>query len=393
MMKPTRDELNELARKWLSGTITPDEKAVLDQWYDYDADTAIQRTKNEAEEDQQAERMLANIHERKAKVIPMRRKWQMPAAAAAILIVIGAAGYFYTRQVKPAVETASVLPEDFAPGSNKAILTLSGGKKIVLNDAKNGELANEGNTLISKTADGDVVYRAAPLSAQGRDAAGREVNEYNTMTTPRGGQYHLTLADGTGVWLNAASSITYPSAFKGKDRQVEISGEVYFEVAHDASKPFRVKNGAEVVEVLGTHFNINAYQNEGSSRTTLLEGSVRIAYLSPSGRDAEGREGIILKPGQQAIRSNNTFKINAVETGEVVAWKNGYFQFVDADIETMMRQIARWYDVDIEFEGPVTKETFTGRISRFRNISQVLKIVQSSRSVQLTYQGRRIIVR
>lgn len=302
-----------------------------------------------------------------------KRLWTTIAATATIVLTLSAWLFYFNHQ--PATQATATLTEDFKPGSNKAILTLVGGKQIILTGAKNGQLANEAGTVINKTDDGEVIYNNGQTE--------NKTSVYNTMTTPRGGQYHLTLADGTIAWLNAASSITYPVAFWGKQRQVEITGEVYFQVAHNAAKPFLVKSKDQTVKVLGTHFNINAYDNEGTIKTTLLEGSVAVS--------ADGKEQI-LKPGQQSILNNHKIEVSETDVPEAVAWKDGYFQFVNSDIQAIMRQISRWYDVEVIFEGPITKETFTGRISRFRNISEALKIIQSSKGVHLTYSGRRIMV-
>jgi Fe2+-dicitrate sensor, membrane component len=296
-------------------------------------------------------------------------------AAAILLILLSAGGYFLLIKHQPVLQYSKTLKEDFGPGSNKAILTLSNGRQIILTNAKTGRLAIQGQTVIRKTADGEIVYSPSSRSSS---------VVMNTMSTPRGGQYHLTLSDGTDVWLNAASSITYPVVFTGNDREVIITGEVYFQVAHNTSKPFLVKSGAQTVKVLGTHFNINAYADEASIKTTLLEGSVEVSAVGT-------RQTI--KPGQQTEFENNSLKISVADTNEAIAWKDGYFQFVDADIESVMRQISRWYDVDVTFEGPVTKQRFTGRISRLRNISKVLRIIQSYQDVQLTYSGRRIMVK
>lgn len=301
--------------------------------------------------------------------------WTRIATASTILLTLGV-GLFYYNHRPTAKQARAEVKVDFKPGSNKATLTLAGGQQIILADAKNGKLATEAGTAINKTADGEVIYN--------NDQTENKTAVYNTMTTPRGGQYHLTLADGSIAWLNAASSITYPVAFNGKLRQVEITGEVYFQVAHSAAKPFLVKCKNQTVQVLGTHFNINAYDNEGTIKTTLLEGSVAVSV------DDKKQ---LLKPGQQAILNHYKLAVSETDVTEAVAWKDGYFQFANADIETIMRQVSRWYDVDVTFEGPITKETFTGRISRFRNISEALKIVQSSNGVHLTYSGRRIMVR
>lgn len=304
------------------------------------------------------------------------RLWSRITAAASIVICMGIGLYFYQANHKKEQADLSIARHDFKPGGNKAILTLAGGKQILLTGAANGRLALQGNTVISKTSDGQVVYNTGKSS-------GSEML-YNTMSTPPGGQYHLILADGTGVWLNAASSIKYPTTFNGPDRKVEITGEVYFEVTHNKAKPFRVISNGQAVEVLGTQFNVNAYYNEMSIKTTLIKGSVRVS--------ANGAVKI-LKPGQQSTVSQSGISLRDVDPDEAVAWKEGYFDFSETDIKTIMRQFSRWYDVDIQFDGPATSETFTGRIPRNWKLSQVIKIVQSSKSVHLTVQGRRIMVK
>lgn len=299
--------------------------------------------------------------------------WPRVMIAASFLMVVSVGWYLFSYHGSPAIETASM--EDFQAGSNKAELTLADGQKIILDNATNGKLALQGNTVISKTADGKVMY-----GNQGDNGA----VVTNTMRTPRGGQYHLVLADGTGVWLNAASSITYPSSFNSDVREVEITGEIYFEVAHNAAKPFRVKSTNQTVEVLGTHFNINAYENESGVSTTLLEGSVRVVA---------GAAKRVIRPGQQARLNGSQINVQEVDIDEAIAWKDGYFDFTDSNIQSVMRQISRWYDVDVEFEGPITKETFTGKIPKTFNLGKTIEVMQMSKSVKLTVQGRRIMVR
>lgn len=305
----------------------------------------------------------------------VRSFWPRIAAAASILICLGIGVYFYRGNHKQQPDQSIAL-NNFKPGANRAILTLAGGKQILLTGAANGRLALQGSTVINKTSNGEVVYNSGEPSNSG--------TIYNTMSTPMGGQYHLVLADGTGVWLNAGSTIKYPTAFNGKVRKVEITGEVYFEVAHNKAKPFLVVSNGQMVKVLGTQFNINAYDNEKSIKTTLLKGSVEVT--------ANGSQKI-LKPGQQSTSSQTGISLSEVDPDEVVAWKDGYFDFSETDIKTIMRQFSRWYDVDIQFDGPTTTETFTGRIPRNWTLSQVIKIVQSSKSVRLTVEGRRIIVK
>ncbi|SDF79666.1 FecR family protein [Mucilaginibacter pineti] len=306
-----------------------------------------------------------------------RLSWPRIAAAASIILCLSLSGYFLLRKPS-AQQTAQSSKSDIAPGGNKAILTLGSGQKIVLTGAKNGVLANQGNTTINKTADGLLVYDAS------KSKSGTTI--YNTMTTPRGGQYHLTLADGTNVWLNAASSIKYPTAFNGDERLVEITGEAYFEVAHNAAKPFKVSSREETVEVLGTHFNINSYADEPAIKTTLLEGSVKLTI---------NKQKAVLKPGQQGFISrddHNVIKIKIADVNEVMAWKNGYFIFNDENIESIMRKISRWYDIDVSYQGDMTGKEFVGSVSRFKNVSEVLRKLEATGIIHFKMDGRRLLV-
>ncbi len=269
---------------------------------------------------------------------------------------------YYNGKSQPKPE-AKIAHNDIAPGSNKAVLTLANGRQIILNNARNGSLAAQGNTDFIKKGEGRLVYNAKANT----DKATAEL-AYNTISTPRGGQYQVVLPDGSHVWLNAASSIRFPAAFTGKDREVAITGEAYFEVAHNKVKPFRVSVNGQTVEVLGTHFNINAYTDEPSMKTTLLEGRVRIT---------KDNRVAMLKPGEQAtIAGAGNFKIETVNTEEAVAWKDGLFQFKDATLLIVMRQLSRWYDVRVEYEGNMPKTVFSGKLHRNVNASQVLEILK-----------------
>ncbi|WP_316738435.1 FecR family protein [Pedobacter aquatilis] len=372
-----------LLDKYEQGQATPQELSELEQWYlsfenNPDILAGLTPMQKMGRKSAMLNRITTEVSERQDNAIytpsirsNLWKKW-MVAASISILLLATVGGYFWTRDTET-IEITKVLKEDFKPGSNKATLILADGKKIILDNAQNGQLASEGGAVITKT-DGNVTY-------QNNTQAEATIN---TINIPRGGEYSLELADGTKVWLNAASSITYPSTFTGSAREVEISGEAYFEVAHNAKQPFRVKTKDQTVEVLGTHFNINAYDNESSIKTTLLQGSVAVATRS-------ARK--VIRPGEQAELKNSSISIHEVDPEQAIAWKEGYFEFVDADIHEVMRQLSRWYDVDVSFEGPTTKKTFTGRISKYRNISKVLQIVQSYKDVNLTFQGRRIMVR
>jgi ferric-dicitrate binding protein FerR (iron transport regulator) len=312
------------------------------------------------------------------RVIRMNKYWW--AAAAVLLVFISSAIYFFTNTKEHTAFAKNNQPaqqkNDRLPGGDKAMLTLADGSQIVLDSASNGILAQQGNTNIIKQQDGQLVYNA--------NGTGTDEIAYNTLTTPRGGQYKITLPDGSKVWLNAASSIKYPAAFTGKDRKVEITGEVYFEVTKNASKPFKVQVNQQEVEVLGTHFNINSYSDEDAIRTTLLEGSVKI-------NTSNGNS--FLQPGQQAqLQKAGKIKlVNNVDLEETMAWKDGNFQFENSDIKTVMRQIARWYDVEIEYKGYVSKH-FIGTISRNVNLSQVLTMLQQTGEVKCIIEGKKVII-
>ena len=311
--------------------------------------------------------------------IPIRRL--VTAAAAVLIIALGTASYFLLTTPKAPPPVVASLPQpprfknEVPPGQNGAILTLANGRQIVLDSAGNGALARQGNAAIIKK-DGRIVY-----NHQGETAE----TIYNTMTTPRGRQYNLTLADGSKVWLNAASSITYPVSFSGTERRVRINGEAYFEIAHNTRMPFIVEKGDMSVQVLGTHFNINAYDDERSANVTLLEGSVKVI---------RGNNSHIISPGQQVQVDNDggIRLLSGVDLDGVVAWKNGYFDFKGARIEPLMRQIARWYNVDVVYSSKID-DLFHGEIPRNTNLTDVLKILELAGKVEFEIDGSKIAVK
>lgn len=321
---------------------------------------------------------------------PKRRIWIAAAAVASALIATGLLlndSQEKNSSITKTKEVSKPMQADAAPGKNTATLILADGSTIVLDSAGNGEITNQGNARIIKLQDGQVIYKNAG------NATAEVV--YNTMRTPKGGQYKLVLPDGSVAWLNAASSIYYPTAFIGNERKVEITGEVYFEIvpSRDVAngeflKPFIVEKDGMQVKVLGTHFNINAYNDEADIKTTLLEGSVKVA----AAKTAKTQE-VKLIPRQQA-RLNNKGDISVVSnvnTDEVMAWKNGLFDFNNADIKTIMRQLARWYDLEVSYEGAVPQREFSGKITRNTNVSNVLKILEQS-NIHFKLENNRIIV-
>lgn len=308
----------------------------------------------------------------------------MRVAAAVFILLTGAVVFFFSIEPKQKeiAQTENIVPfiKDIPPGGNRAILQLADNSFIVLDSAQNGQLVQQGNVKIEKQ-NGQLKY-----TNQGQQDVAALA--FNTLTTPRGGQYQLTLPDGSKVWLNAGSSIRYPVAFTGNERLVEITGESYFEVASFSREgtriPFIVKVNNMEVQVLGTHFNIMAYNNEASVKTTLLEGAVKVMT---AGNDR------LLKPGQQAqLKKDGSIKIEEnIDTEEAIAWKNGFFQFNSADIGTVMRQVERWYDVKIVYEGKIPGGHFSGSVSRGNNISQVLKTMQEG-GVHFKIEGRKVVI-
>ena len=335
--------------------------------------------------DQVAASILQNILQKdKSLVLSIKNKkiafvpW-MRVAAVAILFLAGTAYWFFDKKNDTKAKVLLIAEKHslVLPGGDRALLTMSDGSIIVLDSMKNGTLAQQGSTNVNKQG-GLLIYDTHASSIANAPVV------YNTLSTPRGGQYQVVLPDGSKVWLNAASSLLFPTAFTGRQRKVELTGEAYFEVAKNKNKPFLVKVGDMQVKVLGTHFNINAYSDENAIKTSLLEGSVKITKGNATG---------LLKPGEQALLNNKEDKVEITKANldEVMAWKNGLFQFEDADITSIMREIGRWYNVDIEYVGKVPTRRFEGKISKNAQLSEVLRILELS-NVKFTLVGNKIIV-
>lgn len=305
--------------------------------------------------------------------------------AASILLLISIGLYFYSNRNPGDVFTV-IAPlkkqEIIAPGGDKAVLTLSDGSKIILDHAKNGVLAKQAGVSIQKTSDGKLLY-AFSNSDNLNSSEIPEKIVYNKIETPVGGKYQVNLPDGSKVWLNSASSLRFPALFTGNTREVELNGEAYFDVAKNKHKPFKVITKDQIVEVLGTQFNINSYSDEKTFKTTLIEGSVKIIYKD---------KVVLLEPGQQFQPNAANVKVVEAVTEEVIAWKNGYFLFKDEDIESIMRKVARWYNVEVSYSGDIPHVGFGGKISRSKNIAEVLDVLQLTNAVHFKVEGRRITV-
>ena len=387
---------DELARKLLDGSITESEKQEYLNWLNQEEEPLHIPADFVKDREQLKNRIYNAVHasiedEAAAYVYrkgnhKLRRLYRYAAAAAVLLMVTGIAVYFLiNKESKPQtiVQNNQPAATDVLPGHDGAILKLADGKQLLLDSLGNGIVATQGNTNI-KIQNGQVVYDVMQ--------SGKEMM-YNTMTTPRGRQFQLLLPDGSNVWLNAASSITYPAAFIGNERRVTITGEVYFEVAKNKEKPFIVDvDGKASVQALGTSFNINAYGDEPGIKTTLLEGKVRVAKRETT-KDAE--LSVILNPGEQAI-ANCRLPIgdcrldihHSPDLEEVMAWKNGRFEFNGNSIQSVMRQLSRWYNVDVVYEGALPEANFVGAITRQEKLSQVLKMLELTNVIQFKIQKK-----
>lgn len=309
--------------------------------------------------------------------IPKKISFLRISVAAAVVLCIVSIGFYLTKYTNKPQEI--YFANDIAPGKNGATLTLGNGKKIAINDALSGNIANEAGVKIFKNEKGQLIYQVA-----------EDLNSaltFNTLTTTRGEQTEVLLPDGTLVFLNSQSSLNFPTNFKGaKERKVTLTGEGYFEVTKNKLQPFIVASNQQRVKVLGTTFNINAYADEPHTATTLLEGSVNIT-------NTNSQQNATLSPGQQAIISTQQLDVKTVETDDVVAWKNGYFMFNNETLSTILNRVSKWYDVDVVYKDDAMKnKTFFGSISRYKNISELLKVIQKTDVATFEIKGRQIIV-
>jgi transmembrane sensor len=295
------------------------------------------------------------------------------AAAAVVAMVFGI--WFYQHKPSPGTSNEEFVKNDIAPGKQGATLTLANGERIELSDTKNGVIVDpsaltyDDGTPISSTAAGTRYKKLAEMSA----------------STTKGQTYSFTLPDGSRVWLNAGSTLRFPQAFKGKKRKVSLTGEAYFEVAKDSKHPFLVESNGQLLEVLGTHFNINSYPDEKNIKTTLLEGSVNVSSLNNS-------QLLKLTPGEQSVLDKGRLSKERVDTEAAMAWRNGYFRFEDEPIESVMRKLSRWYNIEVVYEKGAGSERFNGRISKNNHISKVLSALQTTKTIHFKVEGRRVTV-
>jgi transmembrane sensor len=379
MQHLTIEKQQELSAKWLKGTITAEELELLERWYNQEPQGNILWEAGDADKEQLGDRLFYNINQVQKADAPvhMLNRTILYKVAAMLVAVLGGAWYYTTIVTTPkqngiAKSDTKLLGQRVA-NANKAILTLANGSTMVLDNTDDGLIAKQGNTRVNKTHDGELIYNNEGTNEDTKV-------EFNMISTSSGGQYQISLPDGSKVWLNALTSLKFPTVFKGTERVVELTGEAYFEVAKNKSMPFKVKlAGNTSIEVLGTHFNIMAYANEGSIQATLLEGSINVQ-----------KNGLtkIMIPGQEASITDE-IKLQRVDADEAISWKNGLFSFDKSNIHTVMRQIERWYNVEVVYENKVPNYQITGYISRSSNLSEVIKILELS-GLRIVPEGRKL---
>lgn len=372
-----KQEAEELLERYIAGTASPEENAWVETWYARFEDkvSSVAQEQVAADELESWEKLVQDLKRK-----PALKLWPRLVAAASVVLVIGIGLFFLNRQSIQSVVIAQ--GSDIKPGLNGAFLKLANGKRISLNATANGKLATESGITITKTKDGELVYTLA------EDQHTANIGGYNTIETPAGGQYQLKLPDGTNIWLNASSSLKYPVSFASlKERRIELVGEAFFEVKHNAAQPFRVLSKGQLVEDIGTTFNINSYGDELTVSTTLIEGAARVSL---SGNVVSSK---LLKPGQQSIATFNSLSVKEVNTDNVVAWKNGMFMFYDEPLVKAMRKISRWYGVKVIFEDPALEQLSTyGTISKFNSLSKVLEMMAKAGSIRFEVKEKTITI-
>ena len=392
-MSETKGHYEQLLQRYLEGSCTPEEAAVLYNWLkSSDAHRPLlarlqqefEQVINEPHEvpaavsDRIEARLLQNIS--RNKIVPLRHPWRWAAVASVLMLLLAGSVYWFYKTDKShniasnmALSKKGVIGSDVAPGTNKAVLTLADGTTVELDSAGN-QVLQQGKTTVQQR-NGRLEY-----AAQGKG----EAIGYNTLVVPRGGQFNIVLPDGSHVWLNAASRLKYPTAFTGKERVVELQGQGYFEIAHNADQPFIVDVNNTHIQVLGTRFDIMAYPDEQSLNTTLLEGAVRVQ---------SGERQQLLKPGQQSVLEYTTGQmfVRPADIDQTIAWKTGFFEFDNAGMNVIMRQVARWYDVDVAYGNEKNSRLFGGRISRSLPLSEILHMLEAN-GAKFSLEGRRLTV-
>jgi len=377
--------LQYLIEQHANGRISDAELQELNHWYeamDYGSksfDKWVSEAKGEKELINQLYQRFDNKLTAGKRAVYLKHIYKGIAVAASLAILLGI-GIILSNRQKPKLTVINVVQKSIVPGSQKAILKLAGGEQIILDNQRQGKVANQYGIAIRKNGLARITY-----SAVAKNAGHTSDQLYNTIETPRGGQYSIQLPDGTVVWLNAESSLRYPLRFAKNERRVFLTGEAYFEVAHNKNQPFKVISNNQEIRVLGTHFDVKSYSDDDAASTTLLEGSVLIHNLALN-------KSQLLVPGQQANLTPNSMQVKAVNTQQVISWKKGYFLFDNMDISNIMKLISRWYDVDVKYVNVDQRETFGGTFSENTDLKELLQNLQQLGHLHFQIDGRKIVI-
>jgi len=377
-------DLQRMIKRYVSGKATAEEIRFVENYYQYldEGEEVMGKTDEAVEENLQS--LLDVLHH---PVKEPKQQLLKYAIAAAILVVLGFGILFLTKtdSLSESQKVAkSVKTIDVMPGKDRAILTLADGSKLILDDLKEGTITQTANLTVTKTKAGQLIYKANNAKAKSDQIA------YHTIETPKGGQYQIFLPDGTKVWLNAASSLKYPEQFASNERRVVLTGEAYFEVAKDKAHPFIVRTAAtgllgQEVTVLGTHFNVNAYLDEQTLKTTLVEGRVNVLNLAT-------QKSNVLNPEQQAVIGNQSFLVHSVDSGDETAWKDGLFRFNNSHLKNILYQLERWYDVKIDYTN-IPNKRYNGMVSRKAKLSEVVQMLELTGNINFKIdEGRQLKV-
>ena len=370
--------LKDLIQRYLRGAATPEEASALNEWYDSFDDSEVPLPLEPGEDRRMLEQRLLDRLRPAMRPLPVKRpRYRRYAAAAAIVAAIAAAGavgwqHRYSSPQKNITTTGIAVTKDVPPANKKAVLTLADGSTIALDDAANGALGRQGGAEVIKKEKGQLSYKPD-------NNAGEVV--YNTLTVPRGGQFQVVLPDGTKIWLNSASSLRYPTSFRGTERKVTLQGQAYFEIAANAAQPFKVQANEMEVVVLGTRFDMMAYADEPTINATLVDGKIKV-------------QDKILRPGQQAVLAlaGHQLTVREADVNKIMAWKNGLFVFNNMDLRTILREVSRWYDVEITYKTAPGKELYGGGIGRNLNLSEVLHVLEENGTNHFKINGNKVEV-
>ncbi len=386
-----KEEVQELVEKFLHNSASKEEEERLLQWYWRESNLKSEWELNSSQSELDLKsKIYTKITEQDESETDQytseKNKFKKIGIALLFFTILALAAFFNSNQFRKSNTDETLVveqPVDILPGGSKAILTLADGRKIELDESKNGILVDQGGIKVHKNSDGIIEYTFSKKEIPSLNSLDPAEPVFNTIETPVGGKYQLNLADGSKVWLNSSSSIRFPIFFSKDKREVELKGEAYFEVSKDSKRKFSVRSGIQTVEVLGTQFNINAYSDEKSIKTTLFEGEIRVI-------DLKTNNSKLLKPGEQS-NVDQSIQIRRIDTQTEIAWKEGYFHFKKADIETVMRQLGRWYGVTARYEGNLPEHHFSGAISNNLTLLEVLEILEKS-NIHFRLDGKEVVV-